>query len=67
MVGFLDDDAKKIHHYIHGIKVLGEIRWIIPLAKEMNIDEVIIAIPSANSDSFQKIFKLCKQSKVEER
>jgi len=49
-VGFLDDDKAKIGHQIHGIKVFGKTDEIKKFIKKLAIDEIIIAIPSANGD-----------------
>ncbi len=46
-VGFLDDDASKLKHQIHGVRVLDRISQLEEVAVRLSIDEIIIAIPSA--------------------
>ncbi len=64
VVGFLDDDRNKIGHKIHGIPVLDSIGMVKKIAKEHMIDELIVATPSANRESFRKIVEKCKASGV---
>ena len=47
-VGFLDDDAGKLNHQIHGIKVLAPINKLEEITQKLSIDEIVIAIPSAS-------------------
>ena len=46
-VGFLDDDVTKQKHEIYGVPVIGKISDLSDVFDNQNIDEVIIAIPSA--------------------
>lgn len=46
-IGFLDDDAAKLKHQIHGIKVIAPISQMEEIAQKLSIDEIIIAMPSA--------------------
>jgi len=63
-VGFLDDKASKIGRKIHGVPVLGTIKDTLIVVRKYKIDEIIIAIPSANSDSLKLISDYCKKTKV---
>ena len=47
LVGFIDDDPNKQKQVIHGLPVLGT-REIIPSCRGKEIEEVIIAMPSAS-------------------
>jgi len=53
-VGFVDDNPIKQGVPIHGIKVLGKINDISRLIKENEIEEMIIALPSAGSRIIKK-------------
>jgi FlaA1/EpsC-like NDP-sugar epimerase len=64
VVGFLDDDLAKIGKKIHGIPVLGQISDIKKMAKKLNADEALIAIPSASSKQMRKILTHCKESGI---
>jgi FlaA1/EpsC-like NDP-sugar epimerase len=65
VVGFLDDDKKKIGKTIHGIPVLGRIRKIKYFARKVSADEGLIAIPSATADQMRKIVDYCNDSDIE--
>jgi FlaA1/EpsC-like NDP-sugar epimerase len=64
VVGFLDDDLGKVGKKIHGIPVLGQISDIKILAKKLNADEALIAIPSASSKQMRKILTHCRESGI---
>ncbi len=46
VVGFVDDSKKKIGTFVGGVKVLGTVKSLSLLVKEMQVQEVLIAIPS---------------------
>jgi len=52
-VGFIDDNPVKIGVTIHGIKVLGKISDMPGIIKKNKIDQLIIALPSAGSDTIK--------------
>jgi len=64
VVGFLDDDRSKTGRNIHGVPVLGPIDEIGIIAPTMEIEEVIIAIPSATSKRMREIVAACRQADV---
>lgn len=59
----LDDDSKKHGSYIHGVPVKGGRDKIVSLSKEYNIDEIIIAVPSAKKSEISDILRICKETK----
>ncbi len=61
----IDDDNSKIGSYIHGVKVVGGRDEIIESAAQYNIDEIIIAMPSAARQHLKKILEICKETKCE--
>jgi len=63
-VGLLDDDARKRGAHIHGVRVLGTIEEIPVHATQRDVDEVIIAIPSATGTQMRRIVDLCKAAGV---
>jgi len=63
-VGFIDDDPAKQKLQIRGIPVLGTRTDIMQVVKGHNIDEVIIAMPSASGDSVREIVEICEKSGV---
>ncbi len=63
IVCFVDDDKKKHNASISGIKVRGD-RYDIPrLANMYNIDEILIAMPSADVKDRKKIIEICNETK----
>ena len=54
-VGFVDDDPIKRRMKIHGIPVVGMIADIKKAAEMLEVDEIIVAIPSASTMVKQKI------------
>lgn len=62
VVGFLDDKRAKIGKIIHRVKVLDRIENIVSIVEEYGVDEVLIAIPSATSESMRRIVDLCRKS-----
>ncbi len=67
VVGFLDDDQKKIGKKIHGIPVIDKIDQIDHVVRNKEVGEIIIAIPSASVNRMREIVKLCKESHVRYR
>ncbi|MFA5094579.1 MAG: hypothetical protein WC512_04975 [Candidatus Omnitrophota bacterium] len=64
-VGFIDDDISKQGRRIQGIPVIG-VRSDIPrLSVEKKIDEIILAIPSADRKTKDDIEAICRESGVE--
>lgn len=58
----IDDNTKKQGTYIHGVKVVGGREDIMKYVEKYNIDEIIIAIPSADMRERQKILEICQQA-----
>ncbi len=63
-VGFIDDDRSKADRTIHGVPVLGARLDIQDIVKEMGIEEIIIAIPSATRDNLRDIFEICASCNI---
>ncbi len=61
----IDDDRSKIGNYIHGVKVVGGKEEIIESAAQYDIDEIIIAMPSASRKDIKEIIDICKETKCE--
>ncbi len=67
VVGFLDDNPGKIGKKIHGVVVRGIIADLPFIARKTEADEVLIAIPSANSAEMRRIVAICKESGIRHR
>lgn len=59
----IDDDTEKQGKIIHGIPVVGTRKDIPRVAEEYNIDEIIIAIPSASRREIKNIVEIAKATK----
>jgi FlaA1/EpsC-like NDP-sugar epimerase len=60
VVGFLDDNPKKKGMNIHGVPVLGPVAKIHKLAFDAEMDEILIAVPSASTKQMRKIVQACE-------
>lgn len=60
IVGFLDDDVRKIGRAIHGIKIIGNVDELRSATQRTEADEVLIAITSADGAQMRRIVDVCK-------
>ena len=58
----IDDDENKWGRYIQGIKIVGGRDRIVEYAALYGIDEIIIAIPSANRATMKALVEICKET-----
>ncbi|MCD8250031.1 MAG: polysaccharide biosynthesis protein [Lachnospiraceae bacterium] len=58
----VDDDPGKQGKYLRGVLVAGTRQDICRLAEEYDIDEIMIAIPSASHATVQEILDICSQT-----
>ncbi len=56
----IDDNETKWGKYLYGSKIVGGRHSIKEYAQKMNIDEIFIAMPSAESDDIHEIINICK-------
>lgn len=63
-VGFVDDNLSKQRSRIHGIKVLGTTDQIKEIVGNCNVEEIIIAIPSATGRTMRSIISKCERTEV---
>lgn len=67
VVAFLDDSPRKIGRKIHGVPIFGPIDRAKDIIQFLKIDEVIIAIPSANAQQMRRIVSLIDPKTVKIR
>jgi FlaA1/EpsC-like NDP-sugar epimerase len=60
VVGFLDDDVTKLDRQVEGVKVLGPVGQVVAWATYLQVDEILITMPSAPGDRIQQIMTLAK-------
>ncbi|MBO0992529.1 polysaccharide biosynthesis protein [Bacillus sp. SD088] len=63
-VAFIDDDVKKQQLDILGVPVFGGIYQFLKVIEDLNIEHVIIAIPSLNKRRLNTIFQECAKTNV---
>jgi FlaA1/EpsC-like NDP-sugar epimerase len=63
-IGFLDDDQAKQKHKLHGVPVIGKIAELSTLLDSQQVDEVIIAIPSAPGKVVRLVTDICQQKVI---
>jgi len=66
-VGFVDDSPTKQGIIIHGIKVLGQRKDIQNICKNNQVDELLIALPSAHSREIKEITENIRESNLIEK
>ena len=62
-VCILDDDQSKIGREIQGVKVVGTTENVVEAVEKFNVEEIIIAIPSASKKEISRIATECHKTK----
>jgi len=65
VVGFIDDNMKKQGLRIHGVPVLGTTENIKEIARQRNVDEIVISMPSATHKQLRRVIKLCEGANLQ--
>ena len=64
-VAFIDDDPAKLGSYIRGLRVVGNRKDIPKAVRELDIEGIILSIPSATSSEVSEILKYCRESGID--
>jgi FlaA1/EpsC-like NDP-sugar epimerase/RimJ/RimL family protein N-acetyltransferase len=64
LLSLIDDDIDKIGQSFKGIIIKGPIKKIKKIVKELDIEEIIIAIPSVSGELIKDIVHKCEESNV---
>lgn len=59
VVCVIDDDRSKQGNYIHGVKIVGGKDMIISAAEKYDVEEIILAMPSASRRQKLDILEIC--------
>jgi FlaA1/EpsC-like NDP-sugar epimerase len=65
VIGFLDDDQRKLGRKIHGVQVLATVETLEKVVDITGAKEIIIAIPTASAERMRQIIMLCKECGVD--
>lgn len=60
LVGFIDDDPHKQKQVIQGLPVLGTREKMHEIVEAKDVEEIVIAIPSASYRELRELIKLCE-------
>lgn len=60
---FIDDDRSKQGRNVHGTIIYGGRDKIIEAAEKFEIEEILVAIPSADKKELAEILNICKETK----
>ena len=63
-IGFIDDDPRKQHTRIMGVRVLGAIDDLAHVLRDQRPDELLIAMPTVSGDVRRRIVETAQQVKV---
>lgn len=63
-VGYIDDDKNKLGRHIQGLPILGTTDNIQKIVAAKDIQEILIAIPSARGETIRKIIEKCRATGV---
>ncbi len=63
-VGLIDDDHWKQGKKLYGVQVLGKREAIPAVVKAKAVEEIILAVPSANQQERAAILKICKATGI---
>jgi len=64
-VAMIDDDPNKMGLEIMGVPIVGNREDIYRIVKQLRIQDIIIAMPSASQQEIRKIIDLCKNTGVQ--
>lgn len=63
-VGFVDDSIKKQGQEIHGVRVLGACNEITDFTERLDVDFIVLALPSAKASERRRIVGFCEKTSV---
>ena len=67
VIRIIDDDNTKWGQRLLGVKIVGGRDKIVETVKKYNIEEIIIAIPSATNAQRREIIEICRETKCKLR
>lgn len=61
-VGFIDDNREKVGRSIHGVQILGSRENLRRIVEQHGVQEILVAIPSADRGTLLSVLRDCKQT-----
>jgi len=58
ILGIVDANYRKHGYSLHGVRILGDDSKIPELVRRLNIDEIVVAVPSMSNEELRRIVKL---------
>ena len=65
IIGFVDDDKRKLGKYIHSVQVIGKTSELDLLIQEYEVEIVYIAIPQANKQKIKDLLNLIEKTGIQ--
>jgi len=65
VVGYVDDNPQRLGFRIHGVAVLGATTQIKEIAQKHNVDEIVIAMPSASHKQLRRVIEHCQGANLQ--
>jgi FlaA1/EpsC-like NDP-sugar epimerase len=62
--GLVDDNPEKLGRTIHGVPVLGAMGKLPQIVEREQVEELLIAIPSASGEQMRRIVEVCKDCNI---
>ena len=62
LVCIIDDNPSKKGKYLQGVRIVGDRNEIISSAQKYEVEEIILAIPSASPKTTKEILQICNQT-----
>jgi FlaA1/EpsC-like NDP-sugar epimerase len=66
-IGYLDDDEGKQQTSLVGAPVVGKINDLPAVVKRLDVEEILIAMPSAPGEAIRQVVELARQAEVKHR
>ena len=60
VLGFVDDNPMKWGTLIHGVEVIGSVEDLAEIAEHSEVEQIFIAIPSAEPAQLRRIIEVCE-------
>ncbi len=62
VVCIIDDNPEKKGKYLHGVPIVGNKDTIVENAKKYKVDEIVVAIPSADAKKTKNLLRICNET-----